>query len=123
MSEILIIAITVIMLFWYKDVIRLGKKFVDYVVVKYREATEPRLTSSAENRIISNMMWRMRSEHHDMIADILKVEVEKQVKQYMKAYQDELYKKTVLTKITAENSEETKTPKRKSVRRKKDAQD
>lgn len=69
------------------------------------------------------MMWRMRSEHHDMIVDILKVEVEKQVKQYMKAYQDELYKKTVLTKITAENSEETKTPKRKSVRRKKDAQD
>lgn len=123
MSEILIIAIIVIMLFWYKDVIRLGKKFVDYVVVKYREATEPRLTSSAENRIISNMMWRMRSEHHDMIADILKVEVEKQVKQYMKAYQDELYKKTVLAKITAENSEETKTPKRKSVRRKKDAQD
>lgn len=123
MSEILIIAITVIMLFWYKDVIRLGKKFVDYVVVKYREATEPRLTSSAEARIVSNMMRRMRSEHHDMIADILKVEVEKQVKQYMKAYQDELYKKTVLTKITAENSEETKTPKRKSVRRKKDVQD
>lgn len=123
MSEILIIAITVIMLFWYKDVIRLGKKFVDYAVVKYREATEPRLTSSAENRIISNMMWRMRGEHSDMIADILKAEVEKQVKQYMKAYQDELYKKTVLTKITAENSEETKTPKRKSVRRKKDAQD